>query len=260
MSFDPESPGSDRGAIARPEPSEVPRPGQGHTDQSQPRSADVFAYLVPMFAYVGLSGLESYLPRMGGGPSPSWYPLAYTAKLVVVISLAWWYRATWPDFQPHPTRRAVGLAFVTGLLVWAIWIGLDGHYPMFPWLGTRVAFDASTLAPFARSAFIVVRMLGLVLVVPLIEELFWRSFLMRWLIDPDFFKVPIGRVTPMAALTTSALFALVHPEWLPALLTGLLWAWLLWRTRSLSACFLSHATANLALGIYVITTGQWKFW
>ena len=64
----------------------------------------------------------------------------------------------------------------------------------------------------------------------------------------------------MAAAVTSVMFALVHPEWLPALLTGALWAWLLWQTRSLAACVVSHATANLALGVYVIATGDWKYW
>jgi CAAX prenyl protease-like protein len=105
-----------------------------------------------------------------------------------------------------------------------------------------------------------VRLLGLVIVVPVIEELFWRSFLLRWLIDPDFGRVPIGRVTPVAAVLSSLFFALVHPEWLPALLTGLLWAALLWKTTSLSASALSHATANLALGLYVIATADWKYW
>ena len=104
-----------------------------------------------------------------------------------------------------------------------------------------------------------VRMLGLVVLVPLIEELFWRSFLMRWLIDPDFRKVAIGRVTPLAGIATSVMFALVHPEWLPALITGLLWAWLLWWTRSLTACVVSHAVANFA-GVYVIVSGEWKYW
>ena len=61
-------------------------------------------------------------------------------------------------------------------------------------------------------------------------------------------------------MVTSVAFALVHPEWLPAVLTGALWAWLLWQTRSLTACLVSHATANLALGIYVIATGDWKYW
>ena len=108
--------------------------------------------------------------------------------------------------------------------------------------------------------FIAVRLFGLVLLVPLIEELFWRSFLIRWLINPDFHKVPIGRVTPIAAAVSSAVFALSHPEWLPALLTGLLWAWLLWQTKSLSACVISHAVANLALGLHVLATGDWKYW
>ena len=98
------------------------------------------------------------------------------------------------------------------------------------------------------------------MVVPVIEELFWRSFLIRWIIDNDFLRVPIGKVTPLAAAVTSVLFALAHPEWLPALLTGALWAWLSGGRKSLSACAISHATANLALGVYVITTHDWKFW
>ncbi|MFI5458831.1 MAG: CAAX prenyl protease-related protein [Isosphaerales bacterium] len=260
MSPNPESARTDRGAMPRMDPAEQPRAGSAPDEQSPAASADILPYLVPMFAYVGLSGIESYLPRVDGGPSPAWYPLFYTVKLVIVMLLVWWYRSTWRDFRPAPTYRSLGLAVVIGLLVWALWIGLDGLYPMFPFLGGRVGFHADRLAPVARWAFIIVRMLGLALIVPLMEELFWRSFLMRWLIDQDFFRVPIGRVTPMAAATTAVLFALVHPEWLPALLTGLLWAGLLWRTRSLGACFVSHATANLALGIYVIVTGDWKFW
>jgi uncharacterized protein len=260
MSRNPESGSTDRGDIPPVESSELPRPVPEPGDRSQAAGTEILPYLVPMFAYVGLSGLENYLPQVGGQPSPSWYPLAYTAKLLIVILLAWWYRSTWRDFRPAPTYRVLSLAVVTGLLVWAIWIGLDGRYPMFRFLGSRVGFNADALAPVARWAFIVVRMVGLVLIVPVFEELFWRSFLMRWLIDQDFYRVPIGRVTPVAAATTSALFALVHPEWLPALLTGLLWAGLLWRTRSLSACAVSHATANLALGIYVIVSGDWKFW
>ena len=130
----------------------------------------------------------------------------------------------------------------------------------FTFLGSRSAFDPMALGPAARWAFISVRLLGLVLVLPVVEELFWRSFLLRWLIDNDFTRVPIGKVTPMAAAVTSVLFGLAHPEWLPALLTGALWAWLLWQTKSLSACLISHMTANLALGVYVIVTHDWKFW
>ncbi len=222
--------------------------------------SEIAPYVVPMFAYVGLSSLEGYLPQVLGQPSPTWYPLAYAAKLLIVTLLAWRYRATWNDFRPPPTLGKIILGVLTGILVWGAWVGLDGRYPALPFLGSRSAFDPKELAPFARWAFIGVRLMGLVVVVPVIEELFWRSFLMRWMIDNEFLRVPIGKVTPMAAGVTSVLFALAHPEWLPALLTGALWAWLLWCTRSLSACAISHATANLALGVYVIATQDWKFW
>jgi uncharacterized protein len=224
-------------------------------------SLDILPYVAPMFAYVSLSGLESYLPQVDKQPSPHWYPIAYSVKLVLVAALAWWYRSTWRDLRPFPSLRALSLATLTGLVVFGLWIGLDGLYPSIPFMmGERAAFDPNHLATASRWGFIVVRMLGLVVLVPLIEELFWRSFLLRWLIDQDFPRVPIGRVTPVAAVVTSVLFALAHPEWLPAFLTGLLWAWLLHQTKSLSACVVSHVVANLALGVYVIASGHWKYW
>ena len=220
----------------------------------------ILPYVAPIFAYIALGGVESYLPQIEGRPDPIWYVIAYSTKVVIVGLLAWLFRATWKDLRPSPSTATLWLAAFIGLVVWMLWVGLDGLYPPLPFQGQRVGFDPYRLSPLPRWIFIVVRIAGLALLVPLIEELFWRSFLIRWLIDPDFRRVPIGRVTPVAAVVSSVLFALVHPEWLPALLTGLLWAWLLWWTRSLTACVVSHAVANLALGIYVIVAHEWKFW
>jgi uncharacterized protein len=259
MNVDRESVATDREA-SRQDSGEPERAAPSSTGAAATGWSDIVPYVVPMFAYVALGGLESYLPSVDGQPSPFWYPVGYTAKVVIVSLLAWYYRATWIDFRPWPGIPALVLAITVGALVWGLWVGLDGRYPALPFLGKRIGFDVNALDPGRRLAFIVARMLGLVVLVPLIEELFWRSFLIRWLIDPDFQKIPIGRVTPMAAAVTSVAFALEHPEWLPAVLTGALWAWLLWQTKSLSACVVSHATANLALGIYVIATGDWKYW
>ncbi len=256
-----ESAGIDRESVSQGETVGSGGPLPTAADGSNAGGSDLLPYAVPMFAYVGLSALEGYLPQAGGRPVPSWYAIAYAFKVVITAALAWRYRSTWRDFLPAPSFATLGLSALLGLLVWLLWIGLDGLYPVFRFLGgTRVAFDPREMAPLARWAFIGVRLLGLVVLVPLIEELFWRSFLLRWLIDPEFSNVPVGRVTPVAAVVTSVLFALVHPEWLPALLTGLLWAGLLWQTKSLSACAVSHATANLALGVYVIAMGEWKYW
>jgi uncharacterized protein len=234
--------------------------GLPHPSKSSSSDSDMFPYLIPVCAYVALGALEGLVPQIDKKPSPVWYFAAYTAKLVAVACLAWWYRSVWKDLRPVPAIANLALSIFLGLIFCGLWVGLDGSYPRIPGVGQRVGFDPTSLAPTPRYAFIAVRLLGLVVLVPLIEELFWRSCLIRWMIDPDFQKVPIGHVTWMSAGATSVFFAMVHPEWLPALLTGLVWTWLLWRTNSVCTCFVSHATANLALGVYVIMTGAWKFW
>jgi CAAX prenyl protease-like protein len=215
-----------------------------------------------MVVFLLLTSLEDWLPKGAEGPQPGAYAWFYTLKIAAVIVSMVIGRSALADLRPWPRPPALALAVGLGLLVTLLWVGLDGWYPVFGSMGTRAGFDPRSLAPPGRWAFLAVRFLGLVLVVPLFEELFWRSFVVRWIINPDRFEsVPIGLVTPAAGAITAVLFAVEHPaEWLPALLTGAIWAWLLHRTKSVSACFISHATANLALGIYVVITGQWKFW
>ena len=217
-------------------------------------------YVAPMVAFLILTTAEGYVSGTEGAPDPTWYPIAYAVKVAVVAALAWSYRATWRDLRPRPGLGGLALSIALGVVVAGLWVGLDGYYPRFGALGGRSAFDPHVLPIAGRVGFLAVRLFGLVILVPLVEELFWRSFLVRWVIDPDFGRVPVGKVTPVAAAITSGLFALAHPEWLPALLTGLAWAWLLHQTRSVSACLVSHATANLGLGVYVLSTGAWEFW
>lgn len=218
-------------------------------------------YLAPMLGFLALTSIEGQLPTApDGSPSPLWYPLAYTLKVAVVTGLVWCYRVAWRDLTPRPGPLALALAVVTGLVVIAAWVGLDGRYPVPKFLGKRTAFDPAALSPAARAGFLAVRLYGLVLLVPLIEELFYRSFLMRWMVDPDITRVPIGKVTLAGLGATTAVFGFSHPEWLPAVLTGLAWGWLVWQTRSVSACVVSHAVANLVLGAYVLATGEWKYW
>ncbi len=245
--------------MTHPDPGVEPVPPI--TVPSRPSSdRAAIAYLAPLFAYIGSASVESWIPGVGDHSAPAVYPWVYASRVVLVSVVAWWFRWTWRDLTPWPGPREVAAAILAGLVVFGFWIGLEGLYPALPFLGKRVAFDPGVLSPGARALFIAVRMLGLVALVPLIEELFWRSFLIRWLIDVDFQAVAIGRVTPASALVTSVFFALVHPEWLPALLTGLIWAGLLAATRSVSACVVSHAVANAALGSYVIVTGHWIYW
>lgn len=240
----------------------APAPAPAPPETSAPRPAWL-SYVAPMATFLALTSLEGYLPG-GTDSSPStWYPLAYGAKVAIVTVVVLACRPAWRDLRPRPSAGALALAVGLGLAVAAVWVGLDGFYPRFGSVGKRTGFDPGLIDyPANRIAFIVVRLYGLVLLVPLFEELFWRSFAIRYVVDPDdFTRVPVGRVTPLAAVATAVVFAMAHPiEWLPAVLTGLAWAWLVHRTKNLTACVVSHATANLALGIYVLTTHDWKFW
>ena len=104
------------------------------------------------------------------------------------------------------------------------------------------------------------RLLGAVIVVPIFEELFWRSFALRWLIDENFNSVPIGTFTWFSATAVILAFGFEHHRWLAGILAGVLYHALLYYKKDLSACVIAHAVTNLLLGIYVLSTQQWSFW
>ncbi len=100
------------------------------------------------------------------------------------------------------------------------------------------------------------------LIVPIVEELFWRAWMMRWIIArQDFLKVPLGAYAPQAFWITAALFASEHGSyWEVGLLTGIIYNWWMIRTRSLGDLILTHAVTNACLSAYVIFAGKWEYW
>ncbi len=231
-------------------------------DNLQPEPLDPRAmvpYVAPMLTYLLLTQLESFIPE---DRELSLYPIAYTIKIVMTLGVMIACRSAWRDLRALPSLTGYLAAIALGAVVTLIWVGLDQRYPPIPLLGgSRTAFELDELGTTSKWLFIAVRMLGLVILVPVFEELFWRSFLMRLVTNlDDFQKVPIGKVTLASAAITSIGFMVAHPEWLPALITGFAWAGLLAWTRSITACVISHFVANLTLGIYVIATGSWQFW
>jgi hypothetical protein len=105
-----------------------------------------------------------------------------------------------------------------------------------------------------------VRMLGAVLVVPLVEELFWRSFVMRVLDRRDFVEQPPRLTSPFALIASSAVFALEHDLWLAGLIAGLAYGFLYRWTQNLWYPIAAHAFTNLLLAIWVVEGRRWEFW
>ncbi len=211
-------------------------------------------YVVPMVAVMALTLLEGW----EGSGIP--YTVFYTLKAVVVTITLVMSRKVWKDIRFDWKMLAIGLA--VGALAYFEWIYVDLHTHHFGFLGTRTAYNPFHEIPNValRSAFLMVRFYGLVVMVPVMEELFWRSFLLRWITEPNFSRLKVGEYSWTAFAAVAGLFALSHPEWLAAAIFAAAMALLLKRTGSLFACIVAHATTNLLLGLYVIHTGHWQLW
>jgi len=154
--------------------------------------------------------------------------------------------------------RDTTLSIIIGLFISFLWINMDWTLVD---IVEPIGFDPTIIADgHIRTAIIATRLVGAVVVVPIMEELFWRSFLLRYIIDPQFSKVAIGRFTWLSFISTCVLFGLEHHYIIAGIMAGTLFNLLLYRTRSIAQCIISHAVANLALGIYVLNSAQWRFW
>jgi len=107
---------------------------------------------------------------------------------------------------------------------------------------------------------IATRTLGSTLVVPPLEEVFYRSFLYRYFARPDFLSVPLNRFLPWSFLATSAVFGLSHFQWLAGILCGLAYQGLVLRKDRLGDAMTAHAITNFLLSLWVIGRGAWQFW
>jgi len=158
-------------------------------------------------------------------------------------------------------------SILMGAAVFALWVGPDLLWPGYRqhWLFTNSIMgkvSSSLPAGFQMDTMVLVfRTIRAVILVPIIEELFWRAWLMRWLIQPDFLGIPLGTYQISSFLITAALFAAEHgPYWEVGLLTGFVYNWWMIRTKSLGDCILAHAVTNGCLSVYVIWGGHWEYW
>jgi CAAX prenyl protease-like protein len=170
-------------------------------------------------------------------------------------------------------------ALAVGVVIAALWLGLSGRVatlgdlwdaghkfvtgkatepskPETPW--NPVEFFSGNLA--LGWGFVVLRVLGRSLVVPAMEEVFYRSFFYRYIVSPKFNEVALGQWNSVAFLVTGVMFGLAHPDdWLPGILCGLAYQWLVLRKQRLGDAMLAHATTNLVISVYAIATNQWRF-
>lgn len=184
----------------------------------------------------------------------------YPIKTVVVAFLLYRCRKEYTEISFRDLKN-LPITFAVccmGLVVFALWIHMDWS---FGTSGTLKGFDLDLLpGKGIRIMMTAVRVGGAVLVVPIMEELFWRSFFIRYLINTDFLKVPLGRFTASSFLITVLMFGFEHNFIFAGMMAGAIYNGILYRTRSLAQCIIAHAATNLALAMYVLYSGKWYFW
>lgn len=224
------------------------------TNQLTPVRHPATAYVAPFAVLVAL---------LAAGPYLSLGRWEYPVKLLVAGSALWFFSRGVIDLRARSVLGSIGM----GLAVLAVWVAPEALWPDYRshWLFQNAITGsvASTLSETGRSdpVVLVFRIAQAAILVPVIEELFWRGWLMRWLIRSDFETVTLGTYTTRSFWITALLFACEHgPYWDVGLLAGIAYnSWLV-RTRRLGDCMLAHAVTNAALSAFVLVTGKWEYW
>ena len=209
----------------------------------------LFILLLMLVGLIKLPGAELWL----AAPEFWIYPL----QTLLCAALLIYFRRSY-EFQPP---RGLIFTGAIALLVLALWIAPQQffHYP--PRL---VGFNPDTVAysPALYWTTVLLRFVRLTIVVPIVEEIFWRAFLLRYLIAERFTSVPFGTFSSLSFAVVTLAFCISHsrPDWPAALLTGALYNLVAYRTKSLRSCILAHALTNLGLGLWIMATKQWGFW
>jgi CAAX prenyl protease-like protein len=216
------------------------------------------AFTLPMAAFLLLLALSGLLPNVGGAfwlSSPEFW--IYPAQTLFCGALLLWF---WREYEFRAPRQIV-LTVAVAFFVFALWIAPQeflGFAPRLAGFNPEV-FSGQPAAYWTTIAF---RFLRLVVVVPLVEEVFWRGFALRYFINEKFYALPMGAFSWFSFAVVTIAFGLSHAwaDWIAALITGAIYNWVAYRTKSLASCILAHAITNFLLGLWIMKTRQWGFW
>ena len=208
-------------------------------------------WVLPFGVFILMLAIQPYLPL----PAPVRF----------LISMAAIFAVSREPLRARPSSPL--LSILLGLAVFAVWIGPDVIAPAWR---TSILFNnpvvghpAGNTPPDLKNdaIFLSFRIAISVIAVPILEELFWRGWLMRWLISPRFETIPLGTWSAPAFWIVALLFASEHgPYWDVGLAAGVVYNWWMVRTSSLGDLIAAHAVTNACLSAYVVWSGRWEYW
>lgn len=216
-------------------------------------TSPIHARVVPYVLIVVLTFIQDSF----GGPGRYWM---YLVKMLVGL----WCIIEMRSLVPEMRWAISWEALFIGVWIFFIWVALDPFYPKFsflfkegdPWNPLK-QFGAGSAAGWF---FVAVRTFGSAIIVPPLEETFYRSFLYRYFVRLNFTEMPFNKLHWLSLIVTSLLFGFVHYQWLAGFLCGLSYQWLVLRKNRLGDAMTAHAVTNFLLGVYIPWRGAWHFW
>jgi CAAX prenyl protease-like protein len=214
-----------------------------------------WARILPFAVYVFFIIAGDALERLGvASATLRWlYPIKIGA-VALLLAIFWRQYSELRHTRTGPSVALVALA--AGVLVLVLWVSLDAGWMI---VGSAPGYDPRDHGQL-NWLLVAIRIAGAALVVPIMEELFWRSFLMRWIEQSDFEKVDPSQVGIKSFAITIVLFGFEHNLWLAGIVAGAAYSALFMRHRTLWSPILAHAVTNGLLGVWVVSTGSWSYW
>lgn len=211
-----------------------------HAESGLP--AEAAAYVAPLVACIGVA----LVTGLFAGGLDRWYGARIGAALVALLLV----RRVLPRLGPS----GLALPVLAGAAVGVLWIWLARGE------ASRASEGLSLLAPGERALWIAVRVMGSCLIIPLIEELAFRGFLLSWIQAPDFERVDPRAWSVSAVLLSSLAFGALHQQWVAGTIAGVAFAALRIRRGRLGDALLAHVVANASVAVAVLAGGRWDLW
>lgn len=201
-------------------------------------------------------------------------PMLYAIRTAICV-IALFICRPWRYYSALNVKHilpAIGI----GLGVFILWIGLETEFvksicpslanlyelwAVKPFGELREPLEATPYAPSVCGVFMTsIRFIGSAFVISIIEEFFWRGYLLRTARTPDFLDIDIGQLHLPSFLIVAAIFAIEHNEVLAGFLCGIIYGLFYIKTRDIWATAIAHITTNAVLGAYVLATGKYFYW
>jgi exosortase E/protease (VPEID-CTERM system) len=226
--------------------SRIPWFTTGTAESTAPSSVNpTVPYLLPLFAITAAG--------MIARASSANFDWLYSLKVVAGAAALWFCRKQYRSLQ----WRCGWAAPAAGALVFVLWIAMEPPTQAPSTLPGALA----ALSPAMRYAWIVCRIIGAVVTVPIAEELAFRGFLMRRLMSSDFESVVRPRHAWVAVLLSSLMFGVLHGDrWLAGSIAGAVYAVLMLRRGRIGDAVVAHATSNALLAWAVLGGEDWFYW